>query len=649
MRIGQKITLGFAVILALAATVGTIAAVSMTGVGAKARSLETKNVPAVTVATQVERASLLTMFEIRGWTLSDDQGMHDRGMRYLDDVDKALSEATDLAQKENLPGLAKDAAEAKAKAAEYRALLIKTVKVQQAQTKALEKRGIAAVSFMTEVNDYIDGQSLALKADIAAMLPVEKLEERRIKMIVSNDIVDLGNSIRIAAFKSEAERNPAIAEAALPKFTEIQHKTEQLLPITRQQANIAQLKSILASAADYRTHLLESIATVKEMTALAKERALAAEAVLEAAQNAAKLNTEKTQTAAGDASESLAQATGILIGGLIAMAVIGIISAIVITRGIVSALTRIAGELGACSQQTASAAGQVANSGQALAQGTTENAASLEETSASMEEMGSLVRNTSQNTESASVVAQEAKTAGERGAKAMLDLAAAIAEIKANADQTAKIIKTIDEIAFQTNLLALNAAVEAARAGDAGKGFAVVAEEVRNLAQRAGQAARTTSELIEKSVKSAEAGVGLSQNVSQVVGDMTGATVKVSSLVGEIASSTREISTGIEQVVKAVRQLDQTTQANAANAEENGAVGEELSAQARSLAELVSNLEAMILANPANRDIHEPARHQAAPKQRKTLQAERLPAPKPARSATAGIPFDDDQTALKKF
>ena len=649
MRIGTKITLGFAVILTLAATVGTIAAVSMTGVGAKARSLETRNVPAVTVATQVERASLLTMYEIRGWTLSDDQGMHDRGMRHLDEVDKAITEAINLAKKENLPGLADDAAKAKEKAGEYRSLLEKTIKVQSAQSKALQERGAAAGIFMKAVNEYIDGQSSALKSDIAALVPVEKLEERRVKVVVSNEIVDLGNQIRIAAFKSEAERDTAIAEAAMPRFTEIQKKIELLLPLTRQEVNIAQLKTIQSSANDYQTHLKESIVTSKEMTALAKERSVAAEAVLEAAQGAAKLNTEKTQTAAGDASDSLADATRILISGLIAMAVIGIISAIVITRGIVRALTQIAGELGACSQQTASAASQVANSGQALAQGTTENAASLEETSASMEEMGSLVRNTSQNTESASVVAQEAKTAGERGAKAMLDLAAAIAEIKANADQTAKIIKTIDEIAFQTNLLALNAAVEAARAGDAGKGFAVVAEEVRNLAQRAGQAARTTSELIEKSVKSAETGVGLSQNVSQVVGDMTGATMKVSTLVGEIASSTREISTGIEQVVKAVRQLDQTTQSNAANAEENSAVGEELSAQARSLAELVRSLEAMILANPSSREIHESEHRQTGIKPRKTIQVERLPAPKPARSATAGIPFDDDQVALKKF
>jgi hypothetical protein len=70
----------------------------------------------------------------------------------------------------------------------------------------------------------------------------------------------------------------------------------------------------------------------------------------------------------------------------------------------------------------------------------------------------------------------------------------------------------IDEVVQRTN--AANAqAVEAARAGDSGKGFAVVAEEVRNLALRSAEAAKNTSSMIEESVRNAENGVAINQEV----------------------------------------------------------------------------------------------------------------------------------------
>ncbi len=158
----------------------------------------------------------------------------------------------------------------------------------------------------------------------------------------------------------------------------------------------------------------------------------------------------------------------------------------------------------------------------------------------------------------------------------MTRMAEAIGRIKSSSDETAKIVKTIDEIAFQTNLLALNAAVEAARAGDAGKGFSVVAEEVRNLAQRSAEAAKTTSELIEKSKRNSDNGVTASDRVGETFKRISENIHNFTMIISEVATAGEEQVRGIEQVNSAAAQVNKVIQSNAANAEKSSIAGEKL-------------------------------------------------------------------------
>ncbi|MBN8524089.1 MAG: hypothetical protein J0M02_02005 [Planctomycetes bacterium] len=672
MRIGQKIGLGFSIVMVLAIALGTMAVINMRSASAKAEALSQKQVPAVKVSNEVERNALQTMFAIRGYTMSNDASMLKDGLGFLKAVQDHIAAAEKLAAEQKLPGLGQAAAEAKQKASTYAKALEDTQAIMKRVDTLIEQRNAAATEFMSQAHMFLKSQTTTFIEEIASDIAPDKLSERFHKTALINDIIDMGNNIRIAAWRSQAENDEQIMLKIMPDFAKIDETVQQLLAITRQQQNIAQLKAIAAAGATYKNCVEQHMTAMKELRDIAKQRGEVAQEVLKAAQGAAALNIQKTEEAVLETDTSLSQASTIMLIGLALVAILGIGASILIARDIIKALTRIVEDLSSCAEQTASASEQVASGAQALANGTSETAAALEETSASLEEMNSLVRQSSQSSEAANGVASQARTAGERGAQAMDELAKAIAEIKSNADQTAKIVKTIDEIAFQTNLLALNAAVEAARAGDAGKGFAVVAEEVRNLAQRAGEAARNTSQLIEQSVKSAENGVNLSKNVTQVVTEMTGASKKVNDLSGEVAASAKEIAQGIDQVSKAVRQMDQVTQGNAAGAEENSAVGEEMSAQAQSLAQLVSQLEAMIRAT------HAGAAGAAAMPPRKTMQQtavrqtgaqpmrQTATAATPARTtqslkpvagngsteAKSAIPFDDDhanQQTLSKF
>ncbi len=310
-----------------------------------------------------------------------------------------------------------------------------------------------------------------------------------------------------------------------------------------------------------------------------------------------KINEEaqkvSTNYQAGMANISTQTSTMVTVVSILS-AIVGIILAIFIARSITKPINRIVSGLSSGAEQVGSASEQVASASQSLAEGASEQASSLEETSSSLEEMSSMTRQNADNARQANNLASDASTAADKGMNAMNSMSEAMQEIKKSSDETAKIIKVIDEIAFQTNLLALNAAVEAARAGEAGKGFAVVAEEVRNLAQRSAEAAKDTSSLIEGAQKNAEGGVRSTEELVDILMNITGGIKKVTDLLGEVTAASDEQAQGVEQLNTAVGQMDQVTQQNASSAEESSSASEELASQAQEMQRIVKDLNSLV-------------------------------------------------------
>ena len=261
---------------------------------------------------------------------------------------------------------------------------------------------------------------------------------------------------------------------------------------------------------------------------------------------------------------------------------------------IVREMLGIAAKLAGVSESSVNGASQVSSSSQSLAEGASEQAASIQETSSSLEEMASMTKRNAENAQKANDLAREARAAADKGAEDMQAMNQAMAAIKVSSDDIAKIIKTIDEIAFQTNILALNAAVEAARAGEAGMGFAVVADEVRSLAQRSATAAKETAAKIEGAILKTALGVQISQKVATALNDIVIKARQVDELASEVAGASREQTQGITQINSAVGQMDKVTQSNAASAEESAAAAEELNAQAEIMKQVIGELMQLV-------------------------------------------------------
>ncbi|MFY9476472.1 MAG: methyl-accepting chemotaxis protein [Aquabacterium sp.] len=254
-------------------------------------------------------------------------------------------------------------------------------------------------------------------------------------------------------------------------------------------------------------------------------------------------------------------------------------------------LARVVANVRQNSESVATASAQIAQGNQDLSQRTEEQASALQQTAATMEELGTTVRNNTDNAHQANQLAQGASTVAAQGGEVVGKVVTTMQEISGSSRKIGDIIGVIDGIAFQTNILALNAAVEAARAGEQGRGFAVVAGEVRTLAQRSAEAAKEIKALINRSLEQVEQGTHLVDQAGKTMDEIVGSIRRVSDIVAEITSATVEQSSGIQQVGTAVGQMDQVTQQNAALVEESAAAAESLKVQARQLVDAVATFK----------------------------------------------------------
>jgi methyl-accepting chemotaxis protein len=321
-------------------------------------------------------------------------------------------------------------------------------------------------------------------------------------------------------------------------------------------------------------------------------------------------------------------------------------------NGMAERLREFAGRLTTTTLSVKTAAGEITDSSQDLAQRTEAQAAAIEETAASMHEVTTTVKQNADNAQAANQLAVAARDTAEKGGSVVADAVAAVSRIEGSAQKISDIVGLIDEIAFQTNLLALNASVEAARAGEAGKGFAVVAQEVRALAQRSANASKDIKALITDSNAQVKTGAALVNQTGGSLTEIVSAIKKVSDIVAEIAAASREQATGLDQINTAVGSMDEMTQRNAALVEESTAAAQTLNNQAVQLAELVGFFKveggsapmavaSAPVAAPRPQAPARPAAPAAAKAPPPRPKAAAAAAPKPASAAPAATPSND--------
>ncbi len=234
---------------------------------------------------------------------------------------------------------------------------------------------------------------------------------------------------------------------------------------------------------------------------------------------------------------------------------------------------------------------QIAGAGQNLADTVTNQATIVDELSVTVNQITDQISSNSTDAES---ISREVEIVAENiveGNRKMQEVVTAMNAISDSSQEISKIIDTINSIADQTNLLSLNASIEAARAGEAGKGFAVVATEVSQLAGQTVQAAQSTAELINTSLRSVAEGISVANSTAEELSGMVSQVQGIADKVKLIAEASTSQATSVKDMSSNIGQIASVGQNNAATSEESLALSYEMSDHAKSLRGLVERFE----------------------------------------------------------
>jgi len=568
----------------------------------------------------------------------------------LENITRHLNDPASVAIR--IPAIQEPYAKVKASFDEATGFLLATSEAETNHLQIRRQFSATAQKALDAVDEAIAGEKEAFATELAAVpVDLETLDRRYARLDRINELRDLINASWVFFLQGYIRDSQELFDNSLAKMVETEKQMDELIDTTKptypkiRQA-VEKAKAIVSN--ELAPELRETLRQQKVTDALTARRNTATSNLLEFGHQMDDAFSAVAVDLTNGIAKSVVRAVSALVIGAVLALFISIIMAVLITRSIVGPINVIIDNLNVSAQEVDAASTQLTSASNTLASGATQNAASLEETSAALEELSSMTSRNSDNAIEANSLMDQTKTNVNQAESSMTKVIAAMDEISRSGNEIGKIIKTIDEIAFQTNLLALNAAVEAARAGEAGAGFAVVADEVRNLAIRSADAAKTTADLIEATIKNITSGSEMVNATAEAFRVVETNATKVGSLVAEVATASKEQNQGIGQINTAMREMDKVTQANAATSEQAASAASQLSAQAASLLGVVTDMKVLThgtgaeaksrAADPRPRLASPPAAPALAP----PPAAPAKPSAKPAASeASKDIPMDD--------
>ena len=244
-----------------------------------------------------------------------------------------------------------------------------------------------------------------------------------------------------------------------------------------------------------------------------------------------------------------------------------------------------------------------------------QQAVSVTEIFATIEELNATARQSSEQAESAAMMAERTRDLAIGGQRNVGEMQSSMDALKRGVhdtdrhfqelgeqiDRIGEITGLVSDFANDTKMLAMNAAVEAARAGEFGKGFSVLAIEIRNLAEESKKSAERISGLVAEiqhvthktkqvtleSASSVERGIQLVQEAAATFSQVSESVITGTENTQQISLNLQQQATAIRQVGEVMLTLRDGAKATAEGAESIRSGLESMKSATRDLSRMV--------------------------------------------------------------
>lgn len=217
-------------------------------------------------------------------------------------------------------------------------------------------------------------------------------------------------------------------------------------------------------------------------------------------------------------------------------------------KSVVSTVSTAATEMQSSARSMSATAEETSSQCSAVAAAAEETSANVTTVASAAEELnssiGEITRQIGDSVKVAAACMTEAEATG-----------AVMKQLNKSAEDIGNVVKLIEGIASQVNLLALNATIEAARAGDAGRGFAVVANEVKNLANQVAIAAKDITSQVEGIQNQTGRAVTTMETITSTIRQINETSTAIAAAAEEQGTATKEISRSIQETAQGTKEV----------------------------------------------------------------------------------------------